>query len=164
VSDGWLGFLGGVLATLVGAFIASVSQRHVERKRRQEQAQLDVYFLLLDLQNWYFWVAAAELRGDHPSEQALAESRRLTYQLNDKLRTFEDVAHLEEILTVLFSESIPSANERARKLDHLLDQYSHLVNPKYRIISQRIGQENLLRYGPGKAPASNAPGSWQYRK
>ncbi len=164
MSDGWLGFLGGILATLVAALIASVTQRQTERKRRKEQAHIDVYFLLLDLHNWYFWVASAELRQEEPTEEALAQCRRLTYQLNDKLRTLEDVEHLEEILNILFSESVPSANERANRLSKLLDQYGSLVSPRYRSISQRISNENLLRYGAGVTPSSNAPGSWQYRR
>lgn len=164
MSDGWLGFLGGVLAALVGGLIASVVHRQAEYKRRREQVRLDVYFLLLDLHNWYFWVASAEMHGEHPSDQALAECRRLTYQLNDKLRSFEDVEHLEQILIVLFSESVPSANERANRLNELLENYGKLVNPRHRSVMQRISHENILRYASGKVPNSNAPGSWVYRE
>ena len=164
MSDGWLGFLGGVLASLVAALIASVSQRQVEYKRRKEQARLDVYFHLLDLHNWYFWVASAEVRGQEPKDEPLNECRKLTYQLNDKLRSFEDVEHLDEILLVLFSESISSANERASRLSALVEKYAKLVSPRYRTVLQRISHENVLRHGPGVAPSSNAPGSWQYRR
>jgi hypothetical protein len=164
LSDGWLGFFGGVLASLVAALIASVSQRQIEYKRRKDQARLDVYFHLLDLHNWYFWVASAELHGEQPSDEALHECRKLTYQLNDKLRSFEDVEHLDEILLVLFSESVPSANDRANKISELVEKYGKLVSPRYRSTLQLIGYRNLLRHGPGKTPSSNAPGSWQYHR
>lgn len=164
MSDGWLGFLGGVLASLVAALIASISQRQAEYRRRKEQARLDIYFHLLDLHNWYFWVASAEVQGEEPSQDALRECRKVAYQLNDKLRSFEDVEHLGEILLVLFSESIASANQRANILSELLEKYGRIVSPKYRTTLQRISQENVLRHGPGKAPTFNAPGSWQYRR
>lgn len=164
MSDGWLGFLGGVLASFIAALLASVTQRHTEHKRRKEQARLDVYFHLLDLRNWYFWVASAELQGREPSEEALRECRRITYQLNDKLRAFEEVEHLDEILLLLFSESVGSANDRANRLSALLESYASLVSPRYRTVIQKISHENVLRHGPGETPSSNAPASWQYRR
>lgn len=164
MSDGWIGFFGGIVATLVAALIASISQRHAEHLRRKEQVRNEIYFLLLDLKNWYFWVASAELHNEQPSKEVLAECRRIAYQLNDKLRSFEQAERLEEILTVLFSESIASANERANKLNSLLDCYGKLISPRYQAISGRIGVENVMRHGPGKTPNSNAPGSWMYRK
>lgn len=164
MSDGWLGFVGGTLAALVAGLIASVVQREAEYRRKREQTRLDVYFLLLDLHNWYFWVASAEVSGEHPSGEALAKCRSLTFQLNDKLRAFEDVEHLEKILIILFSESMPSANERANRLSELLDDYGKLVNPEYKSVMQRISRENILRHTSAKAPSSNAPGSWNYRK
>ena len=162
MSDGWLGFLGGILTALVGALIASIVQRQTERKRRKEQAQLDTYFHLVELKNWYFWIATAELHNEEPNPEVLGTCRNLAYQLTDKLRSFDDVEHVEEILTVLFGESIPTANDRAKKLDALLDRYGELVNPTYTQAIRRISRENLLRHGPGKMPSSNAPGSWSY--
>ena len=162
MSDGWLGFLGGVLATLVGALIASLIQRHSEAKKRKEQTQVDAYFHLIDLKNWYFWVATAELHREEPRPEVLANCRKLSLMLNDKLRAFDDVEKLDEIVTVLFSESIPTANERARRLNALAEQYGKLVSPNYARIINRISNENILRYASGTQPPINAPGSWRY--
>lgn len=164
MSDGWLGFLGGIVATLVAALIASSSQRISENRRRRDEARIDVYFHLLDLKNRYFWVASAEIHGEQPREEVLAECRRISYLLNDKLRSFEDVDHLDEILAILFSESIPSANERANRLNSLLDLYGKLVSPRYQALAKRIGDENLLRHSSLETPSSNAPTTWRYRK
>lgn len=164
VSDGWLGFLGGVFATLVGALLASLIQRHTERKKRKEQAHLDAYFLLVDIKNWYFWVTTAELHGEEPRPEVLDTCRKLAYQLNDKLRSFDEVEDMEEVLAVLFSESIPTARERATRLDKLLDRYGRLLHPRYAKTILRISNENILRHGPGQPPSSNAPGSWSYRR
>lgn len=164
MSDGWFGFFGGILATLVGALIASVMQRNNETKQRKEQAQLDAYSHLIDLKNWYFWVTTAELHGEDPKPEVLANCRKLSLQLNDKLRAFDRIDQLDEILAVLFSESIPTANERARRLDALIDEYGKLINPKYSNIISRISRENILRHGPGASPSMNAPGSWRYVK
>lgn len=160
VSDGWLGFLGGVFATLVGALLASLSQR----KKRKDQAQLEAYFLLVDLKNWYFWVTTAELHGEDPRPEVLDTCRKLAYQLNDKLRSFDEVEDMEEVLAVLFSESIPTARERATRLDKLLDRYGSLLHRRYAKTILRISHENMLRHGPGQPPSSNAPGSWSYRR
>lgn len=47
MSDSWLAFLGGILATLVGGLVASIVQRHNEAVKRKAEAHLDVYFRLL---------------------------------------------------------------------------------------------------------------------
>ena len=43
MSDPWLAFLGGVLAALVGGFIASIVQRNNEAVKRKVEARLDVF-------------------------------------------------------------------------------------------------------------------------
>lgn len=164
MSDGWLGFFGGILATLVGALIASIIQRRYEAAKRKEQTQLEAYFHLIDLSNWYFWVTTAELNQEDPKPEVLAACRKIALQLSDKLRAFDEVDHLDETLTILFSESIPTANERANRLNALIERYGKLVNPKYAAVVNRISKENLLRHGPGASPPINAPGSWRYVK
>ena len=62
MSDAWLAFLGGVLATLVGGLVASIVQRHNEAVKRKAEARLDVYFRLLDLNQQYFWIASSFIR------------------------------------------------------------------------------------------------------
>jgi hypothetical protein len=164
MSDGWLGFLGGILATLVGALLASIMQRHNEFKKRKEQAHLEAYFLLVDLKNWYFWVTTAELHSEEPKAEVLETCRKLAYQLNDKLRSFDEIEQVEEVLMVLFSEAISTASERAARLDNLLDKYGQLIHPRYAKTIQRISHDNIRRHYTGKAPSRNAPGSWSYRR
>lgn len=164
MSDAWLGFLGGILSTFVGALIASVIQRNNEFKKRKAQAHLDAYFLLVDLKNWYFWVTTAELHDKEPNAEVLDTCRKLAYQLNDKLRSFDEVELVDEVLEVLFSEAISTARERATRLEKLLDRYGQLLRPRYAKTILRISHENILRHGAGKAPSSNAPGSWLYRR
>ena len=161
MSDAWLGFLGGILATLVGALIASMVQRRHETARRKSEAQLDIYFRLLELHNQYFWVAAAELHGEKPREETLTACREISWKLADRLRTFDEVAHLEEILTLLFSSSIQSANERANRFGKLIDAYGTLVNPSYSQAIKRISEENLLKHVDLTPVKSNAPGAWR---
>lgn len=160
MSDAWLGFLGGILTTLVGALIASVAQRTHESRKRRAEAHVDAYFHLIELSNWYFWVTTAELHGESPNPEVLRHCRALALKLNDKIRTFDNVEEVEEILTILFSESIGTARERANRLRALLDRYGRTVSPRHLKIVKRISEQNLLRYGPGKHPVNNAPGSW----
>lgn len=160
MTDAWLAFLGGILATLVAGLIASIVQRHNETIRRKAEARLDVYFHLMELNQHYFWVASADMHGEKPPKEALAACRKVTWKLADKLRTFDSVEHLDEILTVLFSSSIQSANERANRLGKLIDSYGQLVNPSYARSINRISNENILMFGSGKSPKNNAPGAW----
>ncbi len=161
MSDAWLGFLGGLLAAFIGALIASMVQRTHEARKRRSEAHLDAYFHLLDLNHWYFWVASAELRGEKADGEVHVRCRDLAFKLNDKLRSFDNVVEIEEILTILFSETIPTANERAKRLQSLLETYGRNVSPKHIKIMQRISSQNILRHGPGKPiPSNNAPGSW----
>ena len=160
MTDTWLAFLGGILATLVGGLIASLVQRHNETVRRKSEARLDVYFHLMELNQHYFWVASADMRGEKPPKEALTACRKVTWKLADKLRTFDSVEHLDEILTVLFSSSIQSANERANRIGKLIDSYGQLVNPSYARSINRISNENILILGSGKIPKNNAPGAW----
>lgn len=161
MSDGWLGFLGGVLAALVGGLIASVVQRRHEQARRRADAQLHIYFRLLDLHNNYFWVASAELHGEEPRPETLANCREITWKLADRLRTFDDVAHLDEMLAILFSSDIATANERANRLSSILDKYGALVNPSYARAMKRISEGNLLKHVDLRPVKNTAPGAWK---
>ena len=161
MSDAWLGFLGGVLAALVAGLIASIVQRHNETVKHEMEARLAIYFMLMELSQHYFWVASAELRGEEPSERALARCKEVAWKLADQLRTLDTVENLEEILMVLFSASIESANERAKRLDALIEHYGKLVNPSYSRIIGRISHENILRVGGQGKLNNNAPGLWR---
>lgn len=160
LTDAWLAFFFGILTTLVGGFIASVVQRHNETVRRKAEARLEVYFHLMELNQHYFWVASADMRGEKPSKEALTACRKVAWKLADKLRTFDSVEYLDEILIVLFSSSIQSANERANRLEQLIDSYGQLVNPSYARAINRISIENMLMLGSGKDARNNAPGAW----
>lgn len=164
MSDGWLGFFGGVLAALIGGLIASIVQRVNERRKEKSAARLAVYFLLLELNQQYFWIASAESSGQDPPEEMLVTCRKTAWQIADKLRSFDNVEHLEEILLILFSSSIPTANERAKRLDRLLESYGQLVNPDYAMVIRKISGENLLGQMQRDNLKTNAPGAWRYSR
>lgn len=160
MSDAWLGFLGGVLAALLGGIIASIVQRQNEAKRRVDEARLEVYMLLLQLSQQYFWVASAELRSEKVVEETWAECRQTSWRIADRLRACDDVEHLDEILEVLFSVKIQSANDRANKLDALIKKLGQLVNPTYAEHINKISIENVLLIGSRQKIKNNAPGSF----
>jgi hypothetical protein len=164
MSDGWVGFFGGVIAALIGGLIASIVQRVNESRKEKSAARLSAYFLLLELSQQYFWVASAELNDLDPPEEMLISCRKTAWQLADKLRSFDDVEHLEEVLTILFSSSIPTANERARRLDKLLDIYGQLVNPAYSRAIKKVSEGNLIGQAQRGSLKTNAPGAWRYSR
>jgi hypothetical protein len=161
MSDAWLGFCGGLQAALVGGLVASIVQRHNELKRRKEETRLAVYLMLMELNSQYFWVASCQLRGEEPPTDVVIACREIAWKLADRLRAFDQVELIEEILEIIFSAVVPTANERAKKLDALLERYGHLVNPTYAKHIAKISRENIMSLGGGSAVNSYAPGLWQ---
>lgn len=161
MSDAWLGFLGGVFAALVGGLIASLIQRHNEEKRRLEEARAEIYFLLMELNSQYFWVASSELHGEPPDQTVLTSCRTIAWKIADRLRLCDRVEFTDQILDVLFNVTTPSANVRANKLNDLIERYGKIVNPKYSQHISKISKTNILSIGSGEKIESYAPGSWR---
>lgn len=164
MSEGMLGFIGGILAALAGAVIAAVIQRAHERRKEKSAARQTVYMLLLELNQQYFWVASAEATGAEPPEGTREACRKTAGAIADGLRAFDQVEHLDEILAVLFSTSILTANERAKRLDALLKNYGELVNPQYAKAIKKISSENVLGQAQRGTMKNNAPGSAFYTR
>jgi hypothetical protein len=164
MSETWLGFLGGLLTALVAGLIASIAQRHNEKIKRKEEARLEIYFLLMELSTNYFWVASADLRDESPPNEMIERSHEIAWKIAEKLRIFDQVEFLDEILEVLFDAHIPSANDRAKKLDALIGKYGKLVNPKYSKHIMAISQSNVVSLGLGTKSKSYAPGLWHWPK
>lgn len=164
MSEGLLGFTGGILAALVGAIIAAVIQRAHEHRKEKSAARQTVYMLLLELHQQYFWIASAEATGAEPPEGTREACRKTAWTIADKLRSFDQVEHLDEILALLFSTSILTANERAHRLDALLESYGDLVNPKYAIAIKKISSDNVLGQAQRGTMKNNAPGTAFYSR
>ncbi|KAF1727065.1 hypothetical protein [Pseudoxanthomonas japonensis] len=162
--DAWIGLFGGILIALVSALVAILLQRAHEYRKEKATARLAVYTMLLELNNLYFWVVSSEMQQRHPPEEILVKCREVSSQLSEKLRTFDTVEHLEEILTVLFSSSFKTANDRARRLDRLIDAYGELVNPKFAKAISKVSQDNLLGQMQRGSLDTNAPGAWRYER
>ena len=125
---------------------------------------LAVYTMLLELNNLYFWVASSEMHDHDPPEEILKQCREVSSRLSDKLRTFDDVEHLQEILIILYSSSFATASDRARQLDGLLDRYGKLVNPRFAEAISKVSEENLLGQMRRGSLDTNAPGAWRYQR
>lgn len=159
MTEGILGFIGGILTALIGAIIAGIVQRINEHRKEKSAARHAVYMLLLELHQQYFWVASAEASGDETPQGMLDACRKTSWTIADKLRSFDQVEHLEETLTILFSSSIPTANERANRLDALLSRYGELVNPQYARAIRKISTDNVIGQAQRGTMKTNAPGA-----
>ena len=164
MSEGILGFMGGILAALIGAIIAAVIQRAQEHHRDKSATRQTVYMLLLELHQQYFWIASAEATGAEAPEGTREACRKTAWRIADKLRSFDQVEHLDEILTLLFSTSILTANDRANRLEALLESYGDLVNPKYAKSMKKISSDNVLGQAKRGTMKTNAPGSAFYTR
>lgn len=149
MSDAWLGFLGGIAASLVAAVAASFVQRHNQEKARKVAGRFEIYMRLLDINQQYFWVASAELHGQKPPPDIVRNVRNSCWQLADKLREYDAVELQNEIMEFLFSTAIPSSNERAGLLGSILDRYGKIVNPKYSEQIRQLSNDNVMRTASG---------------
>ncbi len=155
-----IGFASGIGVSAVAAVIAGAVQRNGEQVRRREQAAFHVYMQLLELNSHYFWVASNELHGEPPPPEIEKKVHDLAWRIADALRECDDVPHLEEIVTILMEEdAYPSANERAKALDQLLDKLGDAANPKYMHAIRAASSSNLmgfLKRPPGQSKNSPA--------
>jgi hypothetical protein len=156
MSDAWLGFMGGILSTLIAALIASLVQRNYEQKKRTDAAQYEIYMRLLEIAEYYFWIASAELRGEEAPEEYVVKTRGQCWKLADKLREYDCILEIESIMKFLFSTSIVSSNDRARLLDKILERYGKKVNPSYHKHIRRLSEENIKLFA-AREEKSKAP-------
>ncbi|MCI5189119.1 MAG: hypothetical protein D3905_04810 [Candidatus Electrothrix sp. AS4_5] len=160
MSTEWLPFIGGILTALVAGLVASTVQRHNEIVKRKAEARLSIYFSLLDLNQQYFWVLSAEMRGQKVPSDVIEKCWKISWELADKLRCCDSVEYIDEILEVLFSDVIPSARERSDKLEKLIDKYGKLVNPVYARTIQKISKENFCLLTGASELSNSAPGNF----
>jgi len=127
MSDAVLGFLGGIVATLIASLTASIIQRQNHEKQRKEEASFEVYMRLLDINQHYFWIVSNEMCGKCPPNEIIEKIRKASWELADKLRTCDSVELLDELLTFLFSASIDTYAERSKLLEKIIDKYGAIV-------------------------------------
>lgn len=155
----WLTVIATLVAALLGVAGTLAVQHWLTLRRERAAARVEVYFDLMALDGHYFWVAAAEARGEKPKREQLDACFGPAWRIADQLRKNDSLEHLEEILEVLFNHTIPTAKERANRLGSLIDKYGRLVNPAYARSIRRISDENIMALGSGKPIASYPPGA-----
>lgn len=158
MTDGQLGFLGALIGALVAVIGAAWSQHLLDQHKRRQNTRFEIYQRLLALNERYFWVASRTLRNELPDIKVLDECYRISWEIAERLREFDKLEHLGELVEVLFSSEIISSNERAHRLCTLIDFYSSLVNPSFASKMKEVSKTNVIALGTGKDPKSYAPG------
>jgi hypothetical protein len=158
MTDGQLGFIGALIGALIAVIGAAWSQYLLDQHRRKQNTRFEIYQRLLALNERYFWVASRTLHNELPDAKILDECYRLSWEIADRVRAFDKLEHLGELVEVLFSFEIASANERANRLGALIDRYSTLVNPAFAAKMAKVSRANVIALGNRKDPNSYAPG------
>jgi hypothetical protein len=153
----------GALATLLAAVLGVAGtlavQHWLSTRHEKARARTDIYFRLLALNDWYFWVASATMRGETPQRKHLDACWKEAWQIADMLRRSDSVEHVDEILAILFDHTIPTASERADRLGGVIDAYGQLVNPAYAAAISRISKKNISALATGKEATGYPPGA-----
>jgi hypothetical protein len=152
------GFGSGVALTVSTALVTAYVTRREERRRLRQAAQFEIYMKLLDLNSLYFWVTVWELHKEPQDPAHLAKIRSLAWEIADRLRQFDDVDYMAEILQVLMAEVYPTAKDRANELDSLLDRLGRSVNPRYSKAIAAVSSVNVAHMAFGSRESRNAPG------
>jgi len=158
MSDGQLGFFGALIGAAIAVLGAAWFQHFFERRRTEQRTTFEVYQRLLALNERYFWVASHTLHNQLPDTDVLRECYRISWEIADRLRAFDKIEHLDELVSVLFSFGIATSNERANRLAALTDLYGKLVNPAFSAKMREVSEANVIAFGTGQDPKSYAPG------
>jgi len=137
------GFLGGVLATLLGAWGAHWLQRRGERRCQTEATRFQVYMKLMELQNPLFGLSCAESHGERWNPRHEHDFELMRWRIADEVRKMDDAPEVERILRVLFQQGFGSATERHEALREVLDELGKTCNPRYCDVMKRISSENM---------------------
>jgi predicted adenine nucleotide alpha hydrolase (AANH) superfamily ATPase len=156
--DALTGFLIGVGVSLTGAIVANILARNRERRRIVEERRFAIYMKLMELYGSYFWSMAAELKSEPAKGEICERCRDLAWQINDMLRSVDEVEFLEDVLDVTLGPSFSSAQERYKKMGSLLERMGNRVNPRYAKKIRDINEANLQNIAAGGR--SNAPGQF----
>ena len=114
--------------------------------------------LLLELQGLYFFVASADSTTGEQDPKINAKVRSLAWQICDKLRYEDRIPMVDELLTLLQSESAyPDSSTRHNAMIRLADKLGKIVNPRYAELAQTISAENIKAAASKDIQSRRAP-------
>jgi len=140
--DTLLGFLVGVIITMLGALFNNQLTIKREKQRIYKVRLFDIYMKMLELYGYYFWISSAEMQKKKPDEKIKYKCRELAWKIADLLRHIDDFKLLEEILIITHSHKYDNASERYRSMGDLINQLGKMINPKYLQVIKNINSYN----------------------
>ena len=162
-----IAFGSAVLGALVGSWVTVWLGARKERKDEVRNRLRDIYMRLLELHQFYFWLATAEVHREEPRSDVGARVERLAWGILDDLREIDEhpsVPALAEVLAADDDEKFPDAVSRHQEIGKVLNEIGSELNPKYMGTMRQIGEKRLRAIGSemmaGRAPhrqRSNAP-------
>jgi type II secretory pathway pseudopilin PulG len=139
------GALAGFLSGRSAARVQAVAQTEAARQEQLAAERFAVYMRLLDLSNRYFWETTP--RGADSVEDYAIENRaecfRLTWEIAEGIRKFDDIPESERLLEVLFSEGAFDSNSaRHAAMNSILKDMGAALSPRFTRALQAISQQN----------------------
>lgn len=129
------------MSSVISVYITIQMQKFYTNKERQKDLFFEIYMKLIELNDYYFWLASAQKRKEEEPKNIKEKEFLLRWTIADMSRKLE-IDELEDILKILFLEKF-SYNNRYEELSKLIDKIGHKVNPKYKKITQIIDGENF---------------------
>jgi len=158
MNNALIGFVSGVFVTLAGAIISGIIQRYNEERRAIKKARFEVYMNLLDVKSLYFWITSAEMHNEEVDNDLWRRLFELSWKVLEKLREYDKIEFLGEIIDVLLNDNYKSAADRDKAMEILTGKLGVLVNPKYAEEISRVStakqQQFIQNIGNSNAPGA----------
>lgn len=139
-----LAFASGIGVAVVAGLCKTIFDRLAERRGRIATNAFEVYMLLLELNSIYFFVASADETRSEQDPEINEKAHRLAWQICDKLRYEDRIPMINELLTILQSETAyPDSSTRHDAMESLAGELGRIVNPRYSALTNQISAENI---------------------
>ncbi len=151
-------FFSGVAISLFGAIVANIIQKRNNAERIKKETRFEVYMKLMEIYGLYWEIYMAELHKEEYKMETKHKLWSLSWQIADKVREYDKIEYIEDIMSVLFNKNFKTAKDRYYEIKSILDKLGHKINPKYNKLLNEISEQNEKLLIEQQTTKSNAPG------
>ncbi len=152
-------FISGALLVLIAAYVNQKVKDGSDKKAKIRESEYRFYLKLNDLYQLYFWFATNEMHNKETSDEIYADCHKIAASLARDVHDNDGSEFTEELLRVLYDESIPTCMERWQEMAALLDKMAAKLTPVHKKLASKLDDTNIKLMAQSgfvsKAPASS---------
>lgn len=136
-------FLSGALLVLIGAFVNQRIKEKADKETRLRESEYKLYLKLNSLYQWYFWFATNELHKKETDNEVYDECYKIAVSIARELNENDSSEFTEELLHLLYDETIPTYTERWKAMGALSDKMAAKLTPVHKKLSRKLNDANI---------------------